>query len=43
MNTNNSVKVGDYVRFLNGSEGLVVDGGSGCSESSYRTYAEDKV
>ena len=26
MNTNNSVKVGDYVRFLKGSEGLVVDG-----------------
>lgn len=25
MNTNNSVKVGDYVRFLKGSEGLGVD------------------
>ena len=26
MNINNSVKVGDYVHFLNGSKGLVVDG-----------------
>ena len=26
MNTNNSVKVGDYVSFLNGSKGSVVDG-----------------
>ena len=40
MNTNNSVKVGDYVSFLKGSEGLVVDGWGGpynpCPDTYYR-------
>ena len=38
MNTNNSVKVGDYVRFLKGSEGLVVDGWGDVREPSPNTY-----
>ena len=41
MNTNNSVKVGDYVRFLKGSEGRVVDGcgsqyNNPCPDTYYR-------
>ena len=36
MNTNNSVKVGDYVRFLNGSEGF--DGWGDVQEPSPDTY-----
>ncbi len=38
MNTNNSVKVGDYVRFLKGSEGLGVDGWGAVAEPSPDTY-----
>lgn len=40
MNTNNSVKVGDYVSFLKGSEGLVADGWGSqynpCPDTYYR-------
>ena len=38
MNTNNSVKVGDYVCFLKGSEGLVGDGWGDVREPSPDTY-----
>ena len=38
MNTNNSVKVGDYVRFLNGSKGLVVYGWGPLYEPLPYTY-----
>ena len=38
MNTNNSVKVGDYVRFLKGSEGLVFDGWAPAHRPSPDTY-----
>ena len=40
MNTNNSVKVGDYVRFLKGSEGILLGGWGSvynpCPDTYYR-------
>ena len=38
MNTNNSVKVGDYVSFLKGSEGLVADGWGDVPDPPPDTY-----